>query len=41
MFDKLGGTQVIRNEGHFGSTTYDQPYPEFPLLKALILGGKS
>lgn len=41
MFDKLGGTQIIRNEGHFGSETYNQPYKEFPLLKALILGGAS
>ncbi len=40
MFSKLGGTQVIRNDGHFGSTTYNQPYPEFPLLAALILGAK-
>lgn len=38
MFDKLGGTQIIRNDGHFGSTTYDQPYKEFPLLKALVVG---
>lgn len=38
MFDKLGGTLIIRNEGHFGSTTYNQPYPEFPLVKALVLG---
>lgn len=37
MFDQLGGTLVIRNDGHFGSTTYNQPYPEFPLLKALVL----
>lgn len=39
MFDQLGGTQIIRNDGHFGSTTYNQPYPRFPLLKTLILGG--
>lgn len=38
LFNKLGGTQIIRNEGHFGSTAYNQPYPTFPLLKALILG---
>lgn len=36
MFDNLGGTQIVRNDGHFGSTTYNQPYPEFPLLKKLI-----
>jgi predicted alpha/beta hydrolase family esterase len=37
MFDKLGGTQIIRNEGHFGSASKNQPYPEFPLLKEIIL----
>mgnify|MGYP001579158339 CR=1 FL=1 len=36
MFDKLGGTLVIRHEGHMGSTTYNQPYKEFPLLAKLI-----
>ena len=36
MFDKLGGTQVIVNEGHFGSGSFNQPYPEFPLLESLI-----
>ncbi len=40
MFNKIGGTQIIRNDGHFGSTTYNQPYPKFPLLKALILGAQ-
>ena len=34
MFDRLGGTQIIRDGGHFGD--YDQPYPEFPLLDRLI-----
>jgi predicted alpha/beta hydrolase family esterase len=37
MFDKLGGTQITRNEGHFGSTTYDQSYPQFPLVRDVIL----
>lgn len=37
MFDKLGGTQIIRNDGHFGSETYKQPYPEFPLLERLVV----
>ncbi len=36
MFDKLGGTQIIRNDGHFGSTTYNQPFPTFELLSKLI-----
>jgi len=38
LFDNLGGMQVIRNEGHFGSTTFDQPYPKFPLVRDVILG---
>lgn len=37
LFDKLGGTQIIRDEGHFGSTTYEQPYREFPLVRDLVL----
>lgn len=41
MFDNLGGTLIIKNEGHMGSTTYKQPYKEFPLLKFLILGDPS
>lgn len=36
MFDRLGGTQIIKNEGHFGSDAYKQPYPEFDLLNKLI-----
>lgn len=34
MFDRLGGTLVIRDEGHFGD--WDQPFPAFPLLDRLI-----
>lgn len=36
MFDHLGGTQIIRNEGHFGSAKYNQPYKTFELLDRLI-----
>lgn len=36
MFDKLGGTLIIRHEGHMGSTTHNQPYKEFSLLAKLI-----
>lgn len=32
FFDHLGGTQIIKHEGHMGSTTHNQPYKEFPLL---------
>lgn len=41
MFDKLGGTQVIRNDGHFGTDKFTPEqalYPTFPLVRALILG---
>lgn len=37
MFDRLGGTQVIlHGEGHMGSSRFNQPYKEFPLLLKLI-----
>lgn len=36
MFDRLGGMQIILHEGHMGSTYYNQPYKEFPLLLKLI-----
>jgi predicted alpha/beta hydrolase family esterase len=34
MFERLGGTQIIRDDGHFGD--YDQPYDTFELLDRLI-----
>jgi len=34
MFDRLGGTLVIRDDGHSGD--WDQPFPTFPLLEQLI-----
>ncbi len=34
MFDRLGGTLIARNDGHFGD--YDQEYPTFELLDRLI-----
>ena len=37
-FDQLGGTQIIRNDGHFGLEGKSQPYTEFPLLRDVILG---
>jgi predicted alpha/beta hydrolase family esterase len=37
MLDHLGGVLVIpKGEGHMGSTTYNQPYKEFPLLVKLL-----
>lgn len=37
MQDKLGGQLVVLpGEGHMGSTTYNQPYKEFPFLLDLI-----
>lgn len=37
MFDKLGGLQIINNDGHMGSNSFKQPYKQFPLLLKLIL----
>jgi hypothetical protein len=34
MFDRLGGTQIVRNDGHFGD--YNQPFDTFELLDRLI-----
>ncbi|MEU8817248.1 alpha/beta fold hydrolase [Actinoplanes sp. NPDC048796] len=34
LFDRLGGTQIVRDDGHFGD--YNQVYDEFPLLDRLI-----
>jgi serine hydrolase len=34
MFERTGGTQIIRDDGHFGDG--DQPYETFPLLDRLI-----
>ena len=36
MFDHIGGTLIIRADGHFGSGTHHQPYPTFELLDRLI-----
>ncbi len=35
LFDKLGGTLIIRNDGHFGSSK-DTSYTEFPILLRMI-----
>ena len=34
MFERLGGTQIVRDDGHFGD--YNQPYESFDLLDRLI-----
>lgn len=36
LFNRLGGTLIIRDEGHFGTNTFNQPYPTFELLNKLI-----
>ncbi len=37
MLDHVGGTQIIMaGEGHFGTSEFDQDYPEFPFLIKLI-----
>lgn len=38
LFDHLGGTQLVLNEGHFGSETKGQTYTTFPLLLTLSVG---
>ena len=34
MFDRVGGTLIVRIDGHFGD--YNQEYPTFELLDRLI-----
>jgi uncharacterized protein len=34
IFEQLGGTQIVRDDGHFGD--HDQPYETFELLDKLI-----
>ncbi|HEY9292296.1 MAG TPA: alpha/beta hydrolase [Microlunatus sp.] len=34
MLDQLGGTQIVRDDGHFGD--YNQPYDTFELVDRLI-----
>lgn len=36
LHEHLGGKLIIRHDGHMGSTTYNQPYNEFPLLVDII-----
>lgn len=36
MSEKLGGELIVRHDGHMSSTTYNQPYKEFPLILELI-----
>lgn len=36
MFDHLGGIQIILQEGHMGSTKFNQPYKKFPLIVKLV-----
>lgn len=36
IFDQVGGTQIIKQDGHFGSITNNQPYEEFPLLEQVV-----
>ena len=35
MLERLGGTQIVRDDGHFGD--HDQAYDEFPLVDRLVL----
>lgn len=38
MLEKLGGTQIVRDEGHFGD--HDQPYDTFELVDRLIVASR-
>ena len=35
MLDHLGGTQIVRNDAHFGD--WNQDYPTFELLDRLVV----
>lgn len=35
LFENLGGTLIIKKDGHFGSNAKNQPYKEFKLLYKL------
>jgi uncharacterized protein len=37
MFDQTGGVQIVMEDGHFGSTSFNQPYQTFPLLRDIIV----
>ena len=37
LFDNIGGTQIIKNDGHFGSQSQNLPYTRFPLVRDIIL----
>lgn len=39
MVDHLGGRLIVKHDGHMGSTTYNQPYKEFPLIIELVEEG--
>jgi hypothetical protein len=34
LLERLGGTQIVRDEGHFGDES--DPYPTFELLERLV-----
>lgn len=37
MLDNIGWTLIIKHDWHMGSTTYNQPYKEFPLILKLCI----
>lgn len=36
MQERLGGELIIKHDGHMGSSAFNQPYKEFPLLVELV-----
>jgi hypothetical protein len=36
MAGKVGGKLIVMHDGHMGSSYFNQPYKEFPLILSLI-----
>jgi len=36
MADKVDGKLIVMHDGHMGSSYFNQPYKEFPLILSLI-----
>jgi len=36
MAGKVGGKLIVMHDGHMGSSYFNQPYKEFPLIMRLI-----
>ena len=36
IFNRVGGSLIVNNDGHMGSTYFKQPYKKFPMIVKLI-----